>query len=114
MEHERIRILFERQKEQILAQVRSEIQKHELQADGRGDSRSPRQVGNRRRRTREGPELACVQTPLFVGWHTQGGEGSINTLPWYRLVGVAIPPARRKGGRTGLPARVSGRHVVRR
>ena len=33
MENERIRILFERQKEQILAEVRSEIQKHEFQSD---------------------------------------------------------------------------------
>ena len=33
MENETIRILLERQKEQILAEVRSEIQKHELQAD---------------------------------------------------------------------------------
>ena len=32
MEDERIRILLERQKEQILAEVRSEIQKHKLQA----------------------------------------------------------------------------------
>ena len=32
-ENERIRILFERQKEQILAEVRSEIQKHDLQAE---------------------------------------------------------------------------------
>ena len=33
MENERIRILFERQKEQIIAEVRTEIQKHEFQAD---------------------------------------------------------------------------------
>ena len=33
LENERIRILLERQKEQILAEVRTEIQKHELQAD---------------------------------------------------------------------------------
>ena len=33
MESERIRILLERQKEQILADVRTEIQKHEFQAD---------------------------------------------------------------------------------
>ena len=33
MENERIRILLERQKEQILAEVRTEIQKHEFQAD---------------------------------------------------------------------------------
>ena len=32
-ENERIRILFERQKELILAEVRSEIQKHELQVE---------------------------------------------------------------------------------
>ena len=32
-ENERIRILLERQKEQILADVRTEIQKHEFQAD---------------------------------------------------------------------------------
>ena len=37
MENERIRILLERQKEQILAEVRSEIQKHKLQAES--DSR---------------------------------------------------------------------------
>ena len=33
MENERNRILFGRQKEQILAEVRTEIQKHEFQAD---------------------------------------------------------------------------------
>ena len=33
MENERIKILFERQKELILAEVRTEIQKHEFQAD---------------------------------------------------------------------------------
>ena len=33
LENERIRILLERQKEQILAEVRTEIQKHELQAE---------------------------------------------------------------------------------
>ena len=32
MENERIRILLERQKEQILADIRAEIQKHEFQA----------------------------------------------------------------------------------
>ena len=33
MENERVRILQERPKEQILAEVRTEIQKHEFQAD---------------------------------------------------------------------------------
>ena len=38
LDNEQIRILFERQEEQILAEVRSEIQKHELQAES--DKRS--------------------------------------------------------------------------
>ena len=38
MENVRIRILRERQKEQILAEVRTEIQKHEFQADSDGRS----------------------------------------------------------------------------
>ena len=40
MENERIRILLERQKKQILAEVRSEIQEHELEAES--DKRSIR------------------------------------------------------------------------
>ena len=50
---------------------------------------SPRQEHNRRRRTREGPEPACVQTPFRHGVAHAGREGCINILPWYRLVGVA-------------------------
>ena len=42
MENDRIRILRERQKEQILAEVRTEIQKHEFQADS--DRRSVQEV----------------------------------------------------------------------
>ena len=42
MENERIRILLARQKEQILAEVRTEIQKHECQADS--DRRSIQEV----------------------------------------------------------------------
>ena len=38
MENERIRILLERQKEQILPEIRTEIHKHEFQADS--DERS--------------------------------------------------------------------------
>ena len=59
-----------------------------------------------RRRTREGPEPACVQTPC----PTQGIDDPAvvpSQSAWQK------PPVRRKGGRTGLPARVSGRHVVR-
>ena len=42
MENERIRILLERQKEQILADFRAEIQKHEFQADS--DRRSVQEL----------------------------------------------------------------------
>ena len=45
----------------------------------------------------------CANTFYLWVWHTQGREGWINILPWYRLVGVAIPPVRRKGGRARLP-----------
>ena len=69
---------------------------------------SPRHVDNRRRRTREGPEPACVRLPCLLGG-TLRGEGRIGVLPWYSPVGVAIPPVSRKGGRTGLPVRVRGR-----
>ena len=37
LENERIRVLLERQKEQILAEAGSEIQMHELEAEGQGD-----------------------------------------------------------------------------
>ena len=69
--------------------------------DGPGGWGSPRQVSNRRRRTRKGPEPTCVQTPN-PDQVAHAGEGWINILPWYRLVGVAIPPVSREGGRTGL------------
>ena len=46
--------------------------------------------GGRRRRTREGPEPACVQTPFqSLGVAHAGREGRMNVLPWYRPVGVA-------------------------
>ena len=76
------------------------------------DMGSPRRAQNRRRRTRVGPEPACVRAPC-AEWHTQGKEGRMNVLPWYRLVGVASTSSETQGGKTGLPARASGRHVVR-
>ena len=48
---------------------------------------SPRHVPNRRR-TREGPEPACMQT-LLMEWHMQVSNGELNVLPWCRQVGVA-------------------------
>ena len=46
---------------------------------GQGDG-VPKAGVNRRRRTREGPEPACVQAPFFVlGWHTQGGKGELTS-----------------------------------
>ena len=51
MENERIRILLERQKEQILAEVRTEIQKHEFHAesDGRSIQELPGTIDSQRR-----------------------------------------------------------------
>ena len=73
----------------------------------------PRQVWNRRRRTREGPELACVQAPLLGVAHA-GVEGWINILPWYSLVGVAKTSSETQRSKSrAAPKRVSGRHVVR-
>ena len=40
---------------------------------------------------------------LASGWHTQGEKDELTSCRGYRLVGVAIPPVSRKGGRTGLP-----------
>ena len=40
---------------------------------------SPRRGLNRRRRAREGPEPACVKTPLVHGWHTQGGTDELTS-----------------------------------
>ena len=76
---------------------------------------SPRQVVIRRRRTREGPELACVRSPFDAGVPNAGGEGRINVLavvPCCRR-GLHLQWDARKGGKTGLPASVSGRHEVR-
>ena len=58
---------------------------------------SPRDHPQNRRRTREGSEPACVQTPLTWegrGVAHAGRELRIIVLPWYRPVGVAIPPVR--------------------
>ena len=74
---------------------------------------SPRQAKNRRRRTREGPEPACVQTPFEVGVAHAGGKDELTSCRGTVQSAWQKPPVRRKGGRAGLPARVSGRHVVR-
>ena len=74
---------------------------------------TPRHVQNRRRRTREGPEPACVVSPLARKWHTQEAKGEKHVLPWYRLVGVVSTSSETQGGKAGLPARVSDHHVVR-
>ena len=75
---------------------------------------SPRHAHDRRRRTREGPEPACVQTPFMLsGWHTQGGKDELTSCRGTVQSAWQKPLVRRKGGRAGLPASVSGRHVVR-
>ena len=39
-------------------------------------------------------------------------EGRMNVLPWYRPVGVVRTSSESHEGKTGLPARVRGHHVV--
>ena len=71
-------------------------------------------VSNRRRQTREGPELVCVcANTLCPGWHMQVEKGELTSCRGTVQSAWQKPPVRRKGGRTGSPARVSGRHVVR-
>ena len=53
----------------------------------------------------------CVCAGTFVEVAHAGGEGRIKVLLWYRLVGVASTSSETQGGKTGLRARVSGRHV---
>ena len=35
------------------------------------------------------PNLRVCKHLLIQGWHTQGEEGRIDVLPWYRPVGVS-------------------------
>ena len=51
----------------------------------------------------------CANTSAAGVAHA-GEEGRINVLPWYRLVGVVGTSRETQGGKTRLPARVSGRH----
>ena len=76
---------------------------------------SPRRAINRRRPACEGPEPACVQTPFDQGWHSQGEKGELTSCcgavlsAWQSSSSLT----HHHGKKTGLPARVSGRHVVR-
>jgi len=82
---------------------------------------SPRRAANRRRRVREDPEPACVQSPSDNRGGTCRGGRVKNILPWYRLVGVvrtsimaqASVDAGGKPGLTLFSERGSGHHVVR-
>ena len=64
---------------------------------------SPKHVSNRRRRTREVPEPACVQTPKLWEWHMQGRKHELTSCRGTVQSAWQKPPARRKGGRAGLP-----------
>ena len=75
---------------------------------------SPTHICNKRRRTREGPEPAFVCKHCSCpGWHTQGRKGELTSCRGTVWSKCQKPPVRRKGGRTRLRARVSGRNVVR-
>ena len=87
-----------------------ELNKLFLVAKGMG---SPRHAKNRRRRARQRPEPACVQTPLIAGWHTQGEKGELTSCRGTVQSAWQRPPVSRTRGKARLPARVSGDHVVR-
>ena len=55
----------------------------------------------------------CASTFSLVGWHTQGEKDEWTSCRGTVQSAWQKPPVRRKGGRAGLSARVSGRHVVR-
>ena len=73
--------------------------------DGQGDGVTkacPKQAAADPRGSRTS---VCANTLWYTGWHTQGEKDELTscrgTVAWQK------PPVRRKGGRAGLPARVS-------
>ena len=62
MEHERIRILLERQKEQILAKVRTETQKHEFQAESERSGQELTGIIDSQRREIDHTITGCEQS----------------------------------------------------
>ena len=59
------------------------------------------------------PNLRVCKHLLISVWHTQGEKGELTSCRGTVWSAWQKPPVRRKGGRAGLPAMVSGRHVVR-
>ena len=59
------------------------------------------------------PNLRVCKHLFPEGWHTQGEKDELTSCRGTVQSAWQKPPVRRKGGRAGLPARVSGRHVVR-
>ena len=75
---------------------------------------TPRHVPNRRRRTREGPEPACVQTLLSPGWNRRRVKGELTSCRGTVWSAWQKPPVGRKEEEPGCPqGQESGRHVVR-
>ena len=74
---------------------------------------SPRHVRNRRRRLGRVPNMRVCKHPSCPGWHTQGVKDELTSCRGAVQSARQKPPVRRQGGRAGLPARVSGRHVLR-
>ena len=59
------------------------------------------------------PNLRVCKHLFHWRWHMQGGKDELTSCRGTVQWAWQKPPVRRKGGRAGLPARVSGRHVVR-
>ena len=54
----------------------------------------------------------CANTFVHGVAHAGEGKGRINVVLWYRPVGVESTTSQTHEGKIGLPARVSGHHVV--
>ena len=59
------------------------------------------------------PNQRVCEHLCVMGWHTQGEKDELTSCRGTVLSAWQKPPVSREGGRAGLPARVSGRHVVR-
>ena len=63
----------------------------------------PRQVVNRWRRTREGPEPARVLPPMLLVWHMHGRKDELTSCRGTVQSAWQKSPVSREGGRAGLP-----------
>ena len=85
-------------------QKKAGLECHRLKTMVARGMRSPRHAINRRRWTREGPELACVQTLFQSVWHTQGEKDEFTSCRGTVQSAWQKPPVSRKG-KAGPPVK---------